>query len=674
MCKNWIMVIAAFFLLSGCTLLPLPSGSDKGTDTGTPPSRPAAQEPVNAPITLYEALARAVNQRIDTEVMRMETALRQARTESPDFQRLKSLVHSAGYGEGPRPEGLETGGQERLADEMTTLWNILDFGILYTKTTGQPTPAGLQAEIRNKAFQNILQETRYAFYRAASAEQLLPEAESLLNRARAALQQSRQTVGQPSREELEQRRWLIEQVRILWDLVQRLTPVRSDLAVLMNLNPGTPFQIVSPDWNRPTVPTITGPMTALESIALVYRPELKEAAGGAGVGVYETRQALSRFQPGINFDERYDDSGFIPTDWRDVGFQVAQQLFSPEPAAAQRLPLNMAILTQVHLARQRYALAREAYQLSRMLGDVNARLNVRNGDTAALREDTETLIARMRYHFAFAEMENAAARIYAAVGLAPLPEQVTTTGTMALTRALSRSLHQWDNLLRSAQASAYAPSAQPAPGSSPGTGPFHRQSEPGESPPTAAAPPPAASAPETGTPRPFQQPGSEEIIDAAEALREGRKVPRKISIFRDVVTIHFSPSYQSPVKGQGLIGEEYPLLAWTRDGWLKIEMGDGSAGWIPSKYIRPVDEADEEMEPQEAVAEETPEGWQMIITTTRSNVRSDPNLDSAVLYIEEEARRFIVLGQRGEWYKVRTRTGGEGWLHESVIRVLAEGE
>ena len=80
--------------------------------------------------------------------------------------------------------------------------------------------------------------------------------------------------------------------------------------------------------------------------------------------------------------------------------------------------------------------------------------------------------------------------------------------------------------------------------------------------------------------------------DASEAAGEDRQPVREITVFRDVVNIHFAPSPESPVKGQGLIGEHYRLLGWARNGWLKIEMGDGTPGWIPTKYVRPVETED----------------------------------------------------------------------------------
>jgi hypothetical protein len=161
------------------------------------------------------------------------------------------------------------------------------------------------------------------------------------------------------------------------------------------------------------------------------------------------------------------------------------------------------------------------------------------------------------------------------------------------------------------------------------------------------------------------------VIDAVAAGRKGRSPVKEVEVYRDVVGIHHAPSNRSPVKGQGMIGEIYPLAGWTPDGWLKIEMVDGSFGWIPTRYIKPV-------EPSMSFESESPgkrngevSTPRLIATTARANVRSGPGFDHDIKYVEAEGARLGVHETTGEWHRIRAKDGSEGWLHESVVKVLA---
>jgi SH3-like domain-containing protein len=97
---------------------------------------------------------------------------------------------------------------------------------------------------------------------------------------------------------------------------------------------------------------------------------------------------------------------------------------------------------------------------------------------------------------------------------------------------------------------------------------------------------------------------------------------------------------------------------------LKIGMNDGSAGWIPTRYVRPVSR--ERATPGDAASGPSP---MAVVTTTRANVRFGAGLNFKVRYTEEAGVRVPVVDATGEWFKVRTPDGELGWLHQSVVRV-----
>lgn len=700
--KFIVFSIISGLLFSGCqgiTRQPLFQKPQPAMEREAGRSMQAARETVSGPLTLYEAMARAVQHNLTSEVEKMGKALDRSVTAAPDYESLVDLVRAAGYGypdsaEGtaadsgtpPFSGGAPLSGADGRRTDIATVWNVLDFGLLHAVTRKGIQPVSDTRGIRLKAVRNILHETRERYYRAAGAEALTSDIGRLLGQAREALRVTREInrrSASPSREALEGQRELIESIRGLREWMGDLSPAKIDLAEWMGLNPGSGFRLVAPAWNQPNIPSLKKSTADLEHLALVHRWEARGSGMSGDVGVARTREAMLRLQPGLDFNSdgpgRGDDPWLAGREWREIGLRLIPSLIMPGSASyppetrgkgaddPRRLVVNAAILTQVHLARQRFERALEDYRLSYLLDDVNTKLQIESAGgpvpgsdgVSLIRRSGDLLQTRMRHYLAFTELENAAFRLYNTVGVDPLPPVEDTPGTASLARYLDRSMNRWEGSLNSAQSvftrTDRGTSASPST-SGPAVPPESRRSESPVSAPSAAAP--------------FRQ--GTPVIDAAEAAREGRRPVKEVEVYRDVVNIRYAPGNNAQVKGQGLIGETYRLAGWTPDGWLKIEMMDGSFGWVPTKYVRPVDEP---VSGPAATLSEAPagsgSGLKLIATTTRANVRSGPGLDQPVKYVEAAGSRHNVRGETGPWYRIRARDGSEGWLHESVVKVLA---
>ncbi|MFW6373266.1 MAG: SH3 domain-containing protein [Thermodesulfobacteriota bacterium] len=699
--KYIVFPIISVLLFSGCQGIirqPLFQKPQPAMERETGRSTPAAaRETVSGPVTLYEAMARAVQHNLRSEVEKMGKALDRAGAAASDYESLVDLVRAAGYGYSESSVDTAAGsktrpfsGADARRTDIAAIWNVLDFGLLYAVTREGIQPVSESQGIRQKAVRNILHETRRRYYRAAGAEALASEIGRLLGQAREALRVTREInrrSSSPSREALETQRELIETIRGLREWMGDLSPAKIDLAEWMGLNPGSGFRLVAPAWNQPNIPSLKKSRADLEHLALVHRWEARGGGMSGDGGVARTREAMLRLQPELDFDSEGpgpgDDPWLAGREWREIGLRLIPGLVMPGSASnplatrvggaddPRRLAVNAAILTQVHLARQRFEKALEDYRLSYLLDDVNTKLQTESAGgpvsgsdgLSMIRRSRDLLQARMRHYLAFTELENAAFRLYNTVGVDPLPPVEDTLGTASLARYLDRSMDRWEGSLNSAQSvfSRTDRGTSPNPtASGREVPPVSRRSESsGSAPPSG----PSDTAPfARGTP----------VIDAAEAAREGRRPVKEVEVYRDVVNIRNAPGNNAQVKGQGLIGETYRMTGWTPDGWLKIEMMDGSFGWIPTKYVRPVDEpvsgAEETL--SEAAAG-TGSTLKLIATTTRANVRSGPGLDHPVKYVEAAGSRHNVREETGPWYRIRARDGSEGWLHESVVQVLA---
>src|SRR5690606_10055553 len=184
--------------------------------------------------------------------------------------------------------------------------------------------------------------------------------------------------------------------RELLDLVLQLEAIRNELqqakpklAALMNIAPGTEFQLAAPtDLQVPQLRLGSG---AMEEVALSNRPELIEAAYKERIGLVETRKAMLRLLPGLQLQTgaHYDSNQFLVNNsWRDAGVQVGWNLLNLvnagkikrgaraqyDLAREQRLAMNMAVLTQVHVAALDYAGRQQQYDLVRQSDDVRQRI------------------------------------------------------------------------------------------------------------------------------------------------------------------------------------------------------------------------------------------------------------------------------------------------------------
>ena len=147
----------ATLLLSGCSITPevlTPEEVEQGAaaDLNT---MFMDQEPVSGPITLYEAIARAVKYNLDHRLKMMEEALAQKQLDLVRYDQLPELTASAGYYSrdnfsggtsialtGPNKGDVSliasTSSEKQVTDVNGILvWNVLDFGVSYVRAQQQ---------------------------------------------------------------------------------------------------------------------------------------------------------------------------------------------------------------------------------------------------------------------------------------------------------------------------------------------------------------------------------------------------------------------------------------------------------------------------------------------------------------------------------------------------------
>ena len=443
------------------------------------------QEPLSGPLTLHEAMARAVKYNLEARLKVMEEAMAQRQVDLATFDMLPRMALSAGYAgrnnvSASSSQSIETGTQslepstsqdrDRGVAGLTMVWNVLDFGVSYVSAKQQGDQRLIVQERRRKVVHTIIQDVRSAYWRAVAADRLLTQIDSLMARVAQARDNSQrlseQRIGDPI-QALSYQRALIEATRQLEEQRRALSLAKTELATLINLPLGTQVEL-APDAGY-QMPELKVALDTLEQEALASRPELREQDYQARISAAETRKAMLRLLPGLEFSAggHYDSNSFLVNQsWADYGVKVTWNLFNvlSAPAAidvakagqevvdARRQAMSMAILAQLHVANANFREAQRQFQTSQQLAGLDGQIveQLRNryqaqgiGELELIQGELNTLQADLRRDLAYAELRNSYGQLFASVGLDPLPESVASDSVADIAAALSSREAQW---------------------------------------------------------------------------------------------------------------------------------------------------------------------------------------------------------------------------------------
>ena len=422
----------------------------------------AGQEAIHQPIDLYEAMARALKYNLDHHVEIVQTALRVAELDLTHFNLLPNAVANTGYTE--RNEynasssynlvtetpnfGASTSSEKHNATrDITFSWSVLDFGLSYVRARQAGDKVLIAEEARRKAVHRLIEDVRTSYWRAVSAERLMSRLRALEARTQQAITGSRaiSKEGEVSPvTQLTYQRELVEIKRTLQELERDLSIAKSQLGALMNLAPGTRFSIVVPSRGR-EAPAANQSVADMIEIALQNRSELRENAYQKRINTQEAHAALLEMLPGIsvNGGSNFDGNEFLySNDWLSWGAKASWNLLKVFSYPAKRevvemqdklldqraLALTVAIMTQVHVSRVRYAHFVKELRTAREYTGVQTALvqqirteaaGDRVSEQTLIREELNTLVAEAKQDIAYASVQNAFANVFASMGMDP---------------------------------------------------------------------------------------------------------------------------------------------------------------------------------------------------------------------------------------------------------------
>jgi outer membrane protein TolC len=478
---------------AGCAVQPQPLTSDE-RQAAVQDGRArmfGQQEPLQGPVTLEEAMARAIKYNLDHRVKLMEEAVARRQLDLSNVDLLPRLAAAAGYTSRDKElasssRDLVTGTQSlvpsistdrnRSTADLTLSWNVLDFGVSYYAARQQADRSLAAQERRRKVVHLLMQQTRQAYWQAVGAQQLQDKVGPVLDQVRAALADARKVEVEKLRQPLDAlnyQRQLLELVRQLEAVRDELAQAKPRLASVMNLSPGQPFTVVAPGAADMAAPSIGLPTDRMEEAALLRRPELVEAQYNERIGVLETRKAMARLLPGLELSlgAHTDSNSFLVNDtWSEAGLRISWNLLNVfnadtirgvaqaqlDVVRQQSLALNMAVLTQVHLAHLEYLARARQYDLTQQVHTVEQRIlqQTRNAASAnaqgrleEIRASASATMSELRVYQSYGALQGAYGQVLATLGLDPLPDSVAAHDVKTLGDAVRASEQAWTRVV-----------------------------------------------------------------------------------------------------------------------------------------------------------------------------------------------------------------------------------
>lgn len=444
------------------------------------------QEDIIKPVTLYEAIARAVKYNSDQRVALMEQAVAYGIAEASSVDLLPQLAASGGFATRSNrlavsAKSVETGNQtleESYIEDKTVrgaqlqvVYNVLDFGISYVNAKQASDKRYVSEEIRRKSVQQVVHEVRTAFWKAAAAQRIIEDMGVLIAAVQDELVRvNAGNLADKTTDQLKEQKKLLTALKTLTDLRNDILTAKAELGALMNLPPNAEFTLDIPaDMDNPKIVKDLGQID-LEHFALVNRPELRINDYEARIAALEAKKEMLRLFPGIEFGAgiNYNSNSYLKNkNWADAGMGVTwnlMNLFSRPQAIRlakskeelerlRRLAMTMAVMSQVNISYLQLRQAAEGFEVANSLDKVNDGLWQKSfadkNKTVQERRETlfvavDRLVSHLKRDFAYADYKGAESNLFVALGVDPLPRFIAQASVQSIAETLE------DNLSRNA--------------------------------------------------------------------------------------------------------------------------------------------------------------------------------------------------------------------------------
>jgi outer membrane protein TolC len=448
-------------MVGGCVMAPSPLSDEQlsGLTSANLARLTVDQAPVVGRISLYEAVARALKYNLDDQVAVMQAVLRAQESRQVAATMLPAIVANAGYAARSNdlstasldlPTGVEvpafSTSQDRAfnSGDATFSWNILDFALSYVRAQQAGDQYLIAQEARRKVTQRIIEDTRTAYWRAVSCDRIVKKFETLEQRVRRSVANTRAAAkagAETPLTSLTYERELVQIRQTAERLSNELRLAKSQLSALMNVPPGTEYDLVERDFN-PDPPVFSMSPREMVAEAIFNRPEIRDIAYKQRITEREATAALVELLPGLSVSgtAAFDDTALLLNhNWLDWGVSAAGNLMKVVQVPAKRavveaqadvlnqqaLAITMTVMTQVYISVIRYnhlaeqvVTARDYLNVqTRLVQQLRAEKSVELiGEQTLIREEMNLLVAEVQHDLAVGSLQTASSNLMTSMG------------------------------------------------------------------------------------------------------------------------------------------------------------------------------------------------------------------------------------------------------------------
>ncbi len=405
---------------------------------------------IEKPIDIYMAFALALKYNYTRRLVSYQQSMVELGM-SPE-NRLPEIFSSAGYVNTSNPDAMDS--------ELKLAWNILDISTVYYQSRDNWYQSSVAYEQSRKVIHNLMQETRVLYWKALSAQRMLPVIDNMIEYMTLDVDELNARSNELAKEgkslsvaDLEKKREYMQAVKELSDLKRDLETAEVRLASLMGFHPSTEFKLVGKEYGNFDLPEIKSSLSEMEWVALTNRPELRVRDL-----VTNFDEVIASFQvikdPGATAYKK--DSNYYNRAWskkaREVGLEVFENVQNPQYFAAEALRrqrMTTLVLTQVYVAWARYMSALEDYQISQELAkaseDIAEDTTITDGSraTKSQLEAARAIEDEGKALLAYVNLQDALGNLYATLGMDAIPYYMLNEKPSKIAVYLRGVLEKW---------------------------------------------------------------------------------------------------------------------------------------------------------------------------------------------------------------------------------------
>ncbi|MDO4161440.1 MAG: TolC family protein [Pseudomonadota bacterium] len=403
------------------------------------------------PLDMYMSMALALKYNYTGRMIRYQESLVQAGKST--YAKLPEIASNAGY--------INTDSNGQTSPDLKVAWNILDISTLYYMDSDPEFKKNVAVEQSRKVIQNILQEARILYWKALTAQRLIPVIDDTIEHITLDVDemnvQAKELARQgknPSTEELVKKRKYMEAVKKLSALKRDMETAHEQLASLMGLHPATQFTLVGKEYGNFSLPEIKSNLSRLEWLALTNRPELK--VHDLLINADDLEMIISDFRNDNGSGYKNNPNAYNQK-WCNAAKEASMIVYedtrrgvSPDMMTElRRQRMTSLILNQVYIAWARYISATEDYQIAYEIAGTSENIaedvTSANGSHAekSQLEAARAIADETKASLAYVDLQDALGTLYATIGLDAVPYYMLNESPSRIALALRDNLDKW---------------------------------------------------------------------------------------------------------------------------------------------------------------------------------------------------------------------------------------